>query len=199
MSSTQTRRILSQVQPTNSNSNNGAIAKKSSITVTPASKSASKGRSVLKNAKAGNKSTKSGTKHTHAGAFELSDEEWKGKLTMEEFAVLREGKTEDANTGKYVAHVGNGMYMCAGCGIELYESTHKFEYACGWPAFHSNRVNAVKRVEVGKGSGPKKVEIRCTGCDGHLGHVFKSKRYPGPNNERHCVNSVALRFASLSE
>jgi len=155
-----------------------------------------KARSKAKSGKNGGSKC---AKHAQAGAFELSNEEWKSKLTAEEYAVLREGRTEDANTGKYVAHVGNGMYMCAGCGVDLYESTHKFEYACGWPAFHSNRVNAVKRVDVSKGNGPKKVEIRCTGCDGHLGHVFQSKRYPGPNNERHCVNSVALRFAPLSE
>jgi hypothetical protein len=103
------------------------------------------------------------TAHKQHGAFELSDSEWKTKLSAEEFAVLREGKTEDAGVGKYVAHVGNGMYMCAGCGIELYESSSKFDYACGWPAFRNNRVGAVKHIDVSKGSGPKKVEIRCTG------------------------------------
>jgi hypothetical protein len=89
----------------------------------------------------------------HHQPLKWSEDEWKTKLTPEEFAVLREGQTEDAGVGKYCAHDGIGTYICAGCGIALYESASKFDYACGWPAFHDNRAGAVNRVDVSKGSG----------------------------------------------
>lgn len=78
--------------------------------------------------------------------------------------------------------------MCSGCALPLYASTHKFRSGHGWPAFGDNLEGALER------HGTRKVEITCAGCGGHIGHVFKSSRYPKPKNERHCVNSVSLSF-----
>ena len=103
--------------------------------------------------------------------------------------MLRMKGTEEIHTGEYNEHFGDGVYVCAACTRPLYDSAHKFGSGHGWPAFCDNVPDALSRYEK-----KKKVEITCAGCDGHVGHVFFSKRYPKPHHERHCVNSISLRF-----
>ena len=113
---------------------------------------------------------------------------WREKLTDLQFKVLRMKGTEDIHTGEYNEHFEEGMYVCSGCDQPLYDWKHKFSSGHGWPAFSDNYEGALTRH--GKG----KVEITCSGCGAHIGHVFRSSRYPKPKNERHCSNSVSLRF-----
>ena len=124
----------------------------------------------------------------------LSDEqreienEWHSKLDPEQFRVLRMKGTERIHSGIYNDHMEAGIYRCAGCDLPLYTSKHKFKSGHGWPAFSDNLPEALMR------HGTRKVEITCSACGAHIGHVFKSSRYPPPHRERHCVNSVSLRF-----
>lgn len=124
----------------------------------------------------------------------LSDESreaesaWLEKLTAEQFRVLRMKGTEEIHRGRYNDLTEEGVYVCAGCSQALYSSAHKFQSGHGWPAFCDNIPGALER------NGTRKIEIVCSGCEGHIGHVFKSSRYPPPRRERHCVNSVSLRF-----
>lgn len=115
--------------------------------------------------------------------------EWLGRLSEDTFRVLRMKATEEIHTGEYNEHFVDGVYVCAACARPLYDATHKFKSGHGWPAFSDNLPDALSRHEK-----KKKVEITCAGCDGHVGHVFSSKRYPKPHHERHCVNSISLSF-----
>jgi peptide-methionine (R)-S-oxide reductase len=119
---------------------------------------------------------------------------WLEKLAEAQFRVLRMKGTEDVDSGEYNEHFEVGTYHCAGCARPLYESTHKFRSGHGWPAFFDALPDALERHTV-----KRKVEITCAGCGGHIGHVFKSSRYPKPTNERHCVNSVSLNFIRRDE
>ena len=116
------------------------------------------------------------------------EEAWLPKLTAEQFRVLRMKGTEEIHSGEYNERFDEGTYACRGCGAALYDSCHKFRTGHGWPAFSDNLPGALAR------HGSKKVEITCAGCGGHVGHVFKSSRYPAPHHERHCVNSICLHF-----
>ena len=115
--------------------------------------------------------------------------EWHAKLSAEQFRVLRMKGTEEVHTGEYNDLMDAGQYNCAACDRPLYASAHKFKSGHGWPAFCDNFPEALSRTEI-----KKKVEICCAGCGGHVGHVFKSKRYPAPTHERHCANSISLVF-----
>ncbi|KAG6789660.1 hypothetical protein POTOM_005778 [Populus tomentosa] len=95
-------------------------------------------------------------------------------------------------TGEYDKLFEEGVYKCAGCGTPLYRSTTKFNSGCGWPAFYEGLPGAINRTPDPDG---RRIEITCTACGGHLGHVFKGEGFPTPTNERHCVNSISLKFA----
>lgn len=117
---------------------------------------------------------------------------WLDKLGPEKFRVLRMKGTEEINTGEYNEHFPeSGTYSCSGCSRPLYDASHKFRSGHGWPAFFDALPDALERNMV-----KRKVEITCAGCGGHVGHVFKSTRYPKPTHERHCVNSASLSFAA---
>ncbi|KAK7545908.1 methionine-R-sulfoxide reductase-like protein SelR [Phyllosticta citricarpa] len=123
-----------------------------------------------------------------------SDEEWRAVLSPEQFRVLRTQGTEAPFSGEYDKHMpSSGVYTCAGCSAPLYTASHKFKSGCGWPAFFDTLPGAVVRHEDST-FGMKRTEIVCANCGGHLGHVFKGEGYPTPTDERHCVNSVSLRF-----
>ncbi|KAI0343205.1 peptide methionine sulfoxide reductase msrB [Trametopsis cervina] len=122
-----------------------------------------------------------------------SEGEWRAVLNKEQFRILREKGTEPAGTGKYDKFYKDGTYNCAGCGTPLYTSKHKFDSGCGWPAFFDAIPGAVSRHE-DRSWGMTRIEITCTACGGHLGHVFKGEGFNTPTDERHCVNSVSLNF-----
>lgn len=107
--------------------------------------------------------------------------------------MLRQKGTERAGTGEYNKHDEKGIYRCAGCDTPLFSSDTKFNSGCGWPAFFDALPGAVLRNE-DTTFGMTRIEIVCAKCGGHLGHVFKGEKFPTPTDERHCVNSVSLRF-----
>ncbi|KAJ5467258.1 hypothetical protein N7475_005010 [Penicillium sp. IBT 31633x] len=123
-----------------------------------------------------------------------SDDQWRAVLNPEQFRILREKGTERAGTGEYDSHYpSKGVYTCAGCNAPLYTADHKFKSGCGWPAYFDSIPGAVTR-HVDNTFGMKRTEIVCSNCGGHLGHVFEGEGYQTPTDERHCVNSVSLRF-----
>jgi methionine-R-sulfoxide reductase len=122
-----------------------------------------------------------------------SDNEWRAILSPEQFRVLRQKGTEAAGTGEYEKTKDAGVYACAACNTPLYKSTTKFDSGCGWPAFYDAIPGAVSRHE-DSSFGMTRIEITCTACGGHLGHVFKGEGYKTPTDERHCVNSISLSF-----
>jgi len=127
-----------------------------------------------------------------------NEDEWRAILSKEQFRILRQKGTEAAGTGEYNHHSDEGVYSCAGCGTPLYKSTTKFDSGCGWPAFFDAIPGAVSRHE-DSSWGMTRIEITCTACGGHLGHVFKGEGFSTPTNERHCVNSISLKFKEEGE
>jgi len=123
-----------------------------------------------------------------------SDSEWQAVLSPEQFRILRQKGTEAPFTGAYNSHAPTtGAYTCAGCNAPLYTAQHKFKSGCGWPAFFDAVPGAVERHTDGA-FGMQRTEIVCAKCGGHLGHVFKGEGYDTPTDERHCVNSVSIKF-----
>jgi len=120
-----------------------------------------------------------------------SEKDWKEDLSPDTFHVLREKGTERAFTGVYNEHFEKGVYRCAGCGTDLFESTSKFNSHCGWPAFSEALSKNVKE-ERDLTHGMVRTEIMCSNCDGHLGHVFPDG--PTVTGLRYCVNSQSLDF-----
>jgi peptide-methionine (R)-S-oxide reductase len=115
-------------------------------------------------------------------------------LPIEQFRVLREKGTEAPFTGEYDRHHPSaGVYTCAACDAPLYRANHKFKSGCGWPAFFDAVPGAVTR-HTDSSFGISRTEIVCSNCGGHLGHVFKGEGYNTPTDERHCVNSISLKF-----
>jgi len=116
-------------------------------------------------------------------------------LTLEQFRILRQKGTEAPGSGTYDKHYPDkGVYTCAGCDAPLYKADTKFKSGCGWPAYFDSIPGAVKRIEDST-LGMVRTEIVCANCGGHLGHVFKGEGFPTPTDERHCVNSVSLKFS----
>jgi len=120
-----------------------------------------------------------------------TEKDWKEELSPDTFHVLREKGTERAFTGIYNEHFEKGVYRCAGCGTDLFESTSKFNSHCGWPAF-SEALNKNVKEERDLTHGMVRTEIMCSNCDGHLGHVFPDG--PTETGLRYCVNSLSLDF-----
>ncbi|KNC46807.1 methionine-R-sulfoxide reductase [Thecamonas trahens ATCC 50062] len=144
----------------------------------------------------GNQSSSSKNTHMSAEppspAVVKSDEEWRAELTPEQYRVLRKKGTERAGTGEYNKHFEEGTYLCAGCETPLYEAEHKFDSGCGWPAFYDSVEGAVARKS--ESFPDTRTEILCSACGGHIGHVFAGEGFKTPTNERHCANSVSLKF-----
>lgn len=126
-----------------------------------------------------------------ADKIHLSEDEWRARLTPEEFAVLRKHGTERAWTGCFLGTKEPGTYVCAGCHNPLFRSGEKFESGTGWPSFtRPVGPDAVSTIE-DRSYGMVRVEVRCARCDGHLGHVFPDG--PPPTGMRYCMNSVAMK------
>ena len=119
-----------------------------------------------------------------------SDEDWKGRLTPEQYRILREKGTEMPFTGKLLNNKEKGVYQCAGCGAKLFSSESKFDSHSGWPSFWKALPTVTTHEDVSFGM--KRVEVLCKNCGGHLGHVFDDG--PKPTGLRYCINSACLDF-----
>jgi len=120
-----------------------------------------------------------------------SEAEWRDRLTDEEYEILRNRGTEPRFSGEYIDVKDDGTFRCAGCGAELFDSDVKFDSSTGWPSFYDAKGEAVE-TRTDDRHGMKRVEVLCSACGGHLGHVFDDG--PDPTGKRYCINSVALEF-----
>jgi peptide-methionine (R)-S-oxide reductase len=127
-----------------------------------------------------------------------SEEQWRAELDPLAYAVLRQAATERPYTGEYTDTTTTGVYSCRACGAELFRSDSKFESHCGWPSFYAPSDSDNVTLIQDRTLGMVRVEVRCAGCDSHLGHVFEGEGYPTPTDQRFCINSVALRLEPAS-
>jgi len=139
-----------------------------------------------------------GTKQTHGkGAFpyQLTDQQWKDRLSDQAYQVLRHHKTERAGSSPLDKNTQTGTYHCAGCDQKLFSSTHKFDSGTGWPSFYQP-LDGVDSQFIGEQEDKtlwmERTEVHCTNCGGHQGHVFPDG--PKPTGLRYCINGVALNF-----
>lgn len=122
----------------------------------------------------------------------LSEDQWRARLTPQEFHVLREAGTEPPGVGEYTDTTTEGVYRCRACGQELFRSSEKFASHCGWPSFFTPLAgdNIIEREDTSHGM--VRTEVLCANCGSHLGHVFAGEGYDTPTDLRYCINSISL-------
>lgn len=121
-----------------------------------------------------------------------TDQEWRKALTREQYEVTRQKGTERPFSGKYWKPGKQGVFRCVCCGAELFSSKDQFEAHCGWPSFTQPTDAKTIRTEDDHSHSMNRTEVQCSNCGAHLGHVFDDG--PGPNGQRYCINSVALKL-----
>lgn len=119
-----------------------------------------------------------------------TDEQWRVRLSPDEFQVLRRAGTERPFTGEYVDTKTKGVYRCRACGAKLFDSVTKFDSDCGWPSFDEAIPGTVRYIE-DRSHGMVRTEVRCARCDSHLGHRFDGEGHT-PKDARYCINSISL-------
>ena len=127
-----------------------------------------------------------------AEKIEKTEAEWRKELTQEQYRVLREKGTERPYTGEYEDVTTPGVYKCAACGQELFLSDSKFDSGCGWPSFFQPATADNVDSHEDNSFGMRRVEVTCSRCGGHLGHVFPDG--PRPTGLRYCINSASLKL-----
>jgi peptide-methionine (R)-S-oxide reductase len=121
-----------------------------------------------------------------------TEEEWRVRLSPDEFRVLRQAGTEAPFTGEYTDTKTRGVYRCRACGQKLFASDAKFDSHCGWPSFFTPLAGDAVRLIEDRSMGMARTEVRCARCGSHLGHVFEGEGYPTPTDQRYCINSISL-------
>ena len=124
--------------------------------------------------------------------LDWTEEQWRAKLSPEEYAVLREAGTERPGIGEYTNTTTEGVYSCRACGAELFRSTEKFDSHCGWPSFFSPLAGDSIIEREDRSLGMVRTEVLCATCHSHLGHVFAGEGYNPPTDLRYCINSISL-------
>ncbi|AKK06093.1 methionine-R-sulfoxide reductase [Corynebacterium mustelae] len=122
----------------------------------------------------------------------ITDDQWRKRLTEEEFRVLRQAGTEAPHVGEYTNTTTEGVYSCRACGSELFRSTEKFDSHCGWPSFFSPLAGDAVIEREDRSHGMIRTEVICATCESHLGHVFAGEGYDTPTDLRYCINSISL-------
>ncbi|WP_134323232.1 peptide-methionine (R)-S-oxide reductase MsrB [Cumulibacter soli] len=129
---------------------------------------------------------------TQQPAVTKSEQQWREQLTPAEYAVLRQAGTERPFTGEYTDTETEGVYSCRACGAELFRSDTKFHSHCGWPSFFAPSDTDAVILKEDDSLGMRRVEVLCTSCHSHLGHVFHGEGYDTPTDDRYCINSISL-------
>lgn len=129
--------------------------------------------------------------------MQLTEEEWKAKLTPEQYQILRKKGTEAPFSGEFTDNNSSGMYKCAACGNLLFSSDHKFKAASpglmGWPSFYDIADSGAVNLVDDNSFGMNRIEVQCANCGGHLGHVFEEAA-DQPEGKHYCINSTCLAF-----
>jgi peptide-methionine (R)-S-oxide reductase len=132
-----------------------------------------------------------------AERVKLSEQDWKERLTPDQYRILRQGGTEPPFANMYVHEKRDGVYRCAGCGAALFSSDTKYDSKSGWPSFWQPISDDALQFREDRSFGMVRVEVLCAACDGHLGHLFDDG--PNPTGQRYCMNSLAMQLDPKDE